>query len=91
MFGNKKDYGQVGDESEQGHDHVKLSFKEMMSKASEYLYVSSVSFRLTKRVGEGASNMGKGMMSKLSVEMFSSTYGLGNRREDKRLQDDEHV
>ena len=50
MFGNKKDYGQVGDESEKGRDHGKLSFKEMMSKASEYVYVLVVSYRLTKKV-----------------------------------------
>jgi hypothetical protein len=91
MFGNKKDYGQVGDESEKGRDHGKLSFKEMMSKASEYVYVLVVSYRLTKKVGEGASSMGKGMMSKLSVGMFCSIMSLGNGREDKGFQDDEYV
>ena len=35
MFGGKKESGQSGDGSEKGHDHMKLSFKGMMSKASE--------------------------------------------------------
>lgn len=91
MFGNKKDYGQMGDETEKGHEHGKLSFKEMMSKASEYVHILIVSNRLTKKMGEGASNMGKGMMSKLSVGVFGCTVSLGNWRKNKGFQDDEYV
>ena len=36
MFGGKKESGQSGDGSEKGLDHMKLSFKGMMSKASEW-------------------------------------------------------
>lgn len=36
MFGGKKESGQSGEGSEKGLEHMKLSFKGMMSKASEW-------------------------------------------------------
>ena len=37
-----------------------------------------LSFRFSKKVGEGASNMGKGMMSKLNVFFPHTILFLGN-------------
>ena len=91
MFGNKQDSGTMPDETETGHEPGKLSFKDMMSTASEYVHILIVSNRLTKKMGEGASNMGKGMMSKLSVGVFGCTVSLGNWRKNKGFQDDEYV
>ena len=67
MFSRKSETEVGGADNERVVDRAKLSFKGMMTKATEQNMFRFLSCRFSKKVGEGATNMGKGMMSKLSV------------------------